>query len=69
MDYVVVQRLMGHANISTTINKYTDVYEDFKQREFDKVNKYYLEENMLNNTNLLQENYSKKHTKDEELEI
>ncbi len=69
MDYVVVQRLMGHANISTTINKYTDVYEDFKKRELEKVNKYYLEENMLNNTNLLQENFNKMNIKDEGLEI
>lgn len=49
---VVVQRLMGHTDISTTLNTYTSVFDEFKQKEIDKVNKYYLEENMINTSTL-----------------
>lgn len=46
---VVVQRLMGHTDISVTLNTYTSVFDKFKEKEIDKVNQYYLEENMINN--------------------
>lgn len=51
MAPVVVQRLMGHKDISVTLNTYTSVFDKFKEREIDKVNKYYLEENLLTNNN------------------
>ena len=54
MAPVVVQRLMGHKNIAVTLNTYTSVFDKFKEREIDKVNQYYLEENLIN-TNLLNE--------------
>ena len=54
MAPVVVQRLMGHKNIAVTLNTYTSVFDKFKKREIDKVNQYYLEENLINN-NLLNE--------------
>ena len=54
MAPVVVQRLMGHKNIAVTLNTYTYVFDKFKEREIDKVNQYYLEENLINN-NLLNE--------------
>lgn len=54
MAPVVVQRLMGHKNIAVTLNTYTSVFDKFKEREIDKVNQYYLEENLINN-NLLNE--------------
>lgn len=38
-----------------TLNTYTSVYDKFKEQEIEKVNKYYLEENMLNSVKLLQE--------------
>ena len=38
MAPVVVQRLMGHKDIAVTLNTYTSVLEQFKEREFDKVN-------------------------------
>ena len=47
MAPVVVQRLMGHKDISVTLNTYTSVFDKFKEREIDKVNQYYLEENLL----------------------
>ncbi len=49
MAPVVVQKLMDHKNISVTLNTYTSVFDKFKQREFDKVNQYYLDENLIGN--------------------
>lgn len=57
MAPVVVQKLMGHKDISITLNTYTSVFDKFKEKEMDKVNKYYLEENMLNAVKLLKEEY------------
>lgn len=54
MAPVVVQKLMGHANISVTLDTYTSVFDKFKEKEIDKVNKYYLEENMLNAVKFLE---------------
>ena len=61
MAPVVVQRLMGHTDIAVTLNTYTSVFDEFKQKEIDKVNKYYLKENMIKATRLLED-------KDEEIE-
>lgn len=49
MAPVVVQKLMGYKNISVTLNTYTSVFDKFKQIEFDKVNQYYLDENLIGN--------------------
>ena len=54
MAPVVVQRLMGHKNIAVTLNTYTSVFDKYKERELDKVNQYYLNENLIEN-NLLSE--------------
>ena len=54
MAPVVVQRLMGHKDITVTLNTYTSVFDEFKSREVDKVNQYYLNENLIGN-NLLDE--------------
>ena len=35
--------------IAVTLNTYTSVLEQFKEREFDKVNPYYLNENLIGN--------------------
>lgn len=59
MAPVVVQKLMGHTDISVTLNTYTSVFDEFKEKEIDKVNKYYLEENMLNAIKLLEEQDTK----------
>ena len=50
MQPVVVQRLMGHKDIRITLNTYTSVLNKFKESEIDKVNQYYLEQNLLNST-------------------
>ena len=51
MAPVVVQRLMGHKDIGVTLNTYTTVFDKFKQAEIDKVNKYYLDENLIEDKN------------------
>ncbi len=53
---VVVQRLMGHKDISVTLNTYTSVFDKYKEREIDKVNQYYLNENLIGNTFLSEKN-------------
>ena len=64
MAPVVVQKLMGHTDVSVTLNTYTSVFDTFKSKELEKVNRYYLEENMLNAVKLLKENEDL-HTQDE----
>lgn len=56
MAPVVVQRLMGHKDISVTLNTYTSVFDKYKERELDKVNQYYMNENLIGN-NLLGKKY------------
>ena len=50
---VVVQRLMGHTDISITLNTYTSILNKFKEQELEKVNEYYLNNDILNNRPLL----------------
>ena len=52
MAPVVVQRLMGHTDITVTLNTYTSVFDKFKENEIDKVNRYYTNENLISNNNL-----------------
>lgn len=61
MAPVVVQRLMGHKDISVTLNTYTSVFDKFKEKEIDKVNQYYLNENLILNSDnkLLKEDVEK----------
>ncbi len=56
MAPVVVQRLMGHKDISVTLNTYTSVLDKFKESEIDKVNQYYINENLISahNNNIKQ---------------
>ena len=37
---VVLQRVLGHKDIQTTLNTYTSVFNEFKEDEFEKVNQY-----------------------------
>ena len=47
---------MGHKDISITLNTYISVFDKFKQNEIDKVNQYYLTENLvLNSPRILSE--------------
>lgn len=55
MQPVVLQRLMGHTDIKTTLNIYTDVLNEFKKEEIEKVNEYYLKKDLLNSSNIYEE--------------
>ena len=52
MAPVVVQKLMGHKDIGITLNTYTSVFDKFKENEIDKVNRYYMNENLISNNSL-----------------
>ena len=49
MRAVALQRLMGHTDVSITLNTYTSVFNRYKQSEIDKVNNYYLDNALLSN--------------------
>ena len=46
MAPVVVQRLMGHTDVLITLNTYTSVFDKYKASEVEKVNQYYLQQNI-----------------------
>lgn len=50
MTAVVLQRLMGHKDVTVTLNTYTSVFNKFKEDELEKVN-IYLTNNQLNFVN------------------
>lgn len=58
MSPVVLQRLIGHNDVSTTLNTYTSVFNKYKQSEIEKVNSYYMNNNLLieNDKKLLNSN-------------
>ena len=60
MAPIVVQRLMGHKDITVTLNTYTSVLEQFKERELDKVNEYYLNEILIGNNLISEKNDNEK---------
>ena len=68
IEPVVVQRLMGHADIGVTLNTYTSVFDEFKEKEIEKVNEYFLKGNMIN-TNLLNEYNDELEADSNEIEI
>lgn len=41
MSAVVLQKILGHKDIETTLNTYTSVFNKFKDDEFSKVEKYF----------------------------
>ena len=40
MQAVTLSRILGHKNISVTLNTYTDVFNQFKQKEVNKLDEY-----------------------------
>lgn len=48
MSPVVLQKLMGHKDVSVTLNTYTSVFNEYKEKELEKVNNYYLNNNLVN---------------------
>lgn len=47
MRAVTVQRLLGHKDISVTLNTYTTVFNRYKEQETAKVNEYYMNNEIL----------------------
>ena len=56
MRAVALQRLMGHTDVSITLNTYTSVFNKYKEAELEKVNNYYMNNDIVNVDNLLTEN-------------
>lgn len=50
MRAVALQRLMGHSDISVTMNTYVSVFNKYKEAELEKLNDYYLNNNMFQPT-------------------
>lgn len=50
MRAVALQRLMGHSDISVTLNTYVSVFNKYKEAELEKLNNYYLNNNMFQPT-------------------
>lgn len=53
MSAVALQRLMGHNDVSVTLNTYTSVFNRYKEAELEKVNNYYLTNNLMPSQNTL----------------
>lgn len=53
MRAVALQRLMGHTDVSITLNTYTSVFNKYKASELEKVNNYYMENELLFAKNIL----------------
>ena len=75
MRAVALQRLMGHTDVSITLNTYTSVFNKYKASELEKVNQYYIDnalykikkpnEELIGGNNLIDE--SSKADKNKEL--
>lgn len=42
---------MGHTDVSITLNTYTSVFDKYKETELEKVNQYYMNNNLLKQPN------------------
>ena len=43
---------MGHTDVTITLNTYTSVFDKYKETELEKVNQYYINQNLLQEHNL-----------------
>ena len=55
MRAVALQRLMGHKDVSVTMNTYTSIFNRYKEEELEKVNQYYMNNEIVDVDNLLNE--------------
>ena len=55
MRAVALQRLMGHTDINITLNTYTTIFDKYKEQEIEKLNSYYMNNDILSNNYLLEE--------------
>lgn len=56
MRAVALQRLMGHTDVSITLNTYTSIFNKYKEAELEKVNNYYISNDIVPADNLLEKN-------------
>ncbi len=54
MRAVALQRLMEHTDITITLNTYTSIFNKYKLEEIEKVNDYFINNNILNNRSTFQ---------------
>ena len=47
MRGVAVQRLLGHKDIAVTMNTYTTIFDQYKERELELLNNYYLDNSVI----------------------
>lgn len=57
MRAVALQRLMGHTDVSITLNTYTSVFNKYKEAELEKLNEYYIQNSMFNLKSQPKENF------------
>ncbi len=43
MQAIVLQKILGHSNIQTTLNIYADVFNEFQENEIAKANEYFIQ--------------------------
>lgn len=56
MRAVAVQRLLGHKDVSVTLNTYTTIFDKYKEQEIEKLNDYYMNNEIVSDERLLEEN-------------
>lgn len=56
MRAVAVQRLLGHKDVSVTLNTYTTIFDKYKEQEIEKLNDYYMNNEIVTDEGLLEEN-------------
>ena len=56
MRAVAVQRLLGHKDVSVTLNTYTTIFDRYKEQEIEKLNDYYMNNEIVADEKLLEEN-------------
>lgn len=56
MRAVAVQRLLGHKDVSVTLNTYTTIFDRYKEQEIEKLNDYYMNNEIVTDERLLGEN-------------
>ena len=54
MRAVALQRLLGHTDISITLNTYTSIFNKYKMEEMEKVNEYFINNNILDDSSQFQ---------------
>ena len=69
MAPIVVKKLMGHKDIRVTLNTYTSVYDSFKERELEKVNNYFMNENMIETVKVLEEGVKEIEDRDKHIDV